>query len=60
MKAFRLPRKTKKKLKGTIWLYPADERGNSLMAWPTRLQKEYDAVKKGIVRDIMEGSTIAA
>jgi len=59
MKKFRLPRKTKKKLKGTIWLYPADEKGNSLMAWPTRLQKDYDAVKKGIVRDIMAGSTKA-
>ncbi len=59
MKPFRLPRKTKKKLKGTIWLYPADEKGSSLMAWLTQLQKDYDAVKKGIVRDIMAGSTKA-
>lgn len=59
MQAFRLPRKTKKKLKKTIWLYPADEKGNSLMAWPTRTQKDYDAVKQGVVRDIMTGSTKA-
>ncbi len=59
MKTFKLPRKIKKKLKKTIWLYPADEKGSSLMAWPTRLPKDYDAVKKGIVRDIMAGSTKA-
>ncbi len=59
MKSFRLPRKVKKKLKKTIWLYPADEKGNSLMAWPTRSQKDYNAVKKGAVRDIMAGSTKA-
>jgi len=60
MKAFRLPRKVKKKLKKTIWLYPADEKGNSLMAWPTRSQKDYNAVIQGVVRDIMAGSTKAS
>lgn len=54
---FRLPRKIKKKLKKTIWLYPADKNGNSLMAWPTHSQKDYDAIKQGIVRDIMADST---
>lgn len=53
MKKFRLPRKTKKKLKG-IWLYPKDEKGNSLMAFPKRNQKDYTALKKGIVRNILD------
>lgn len=57
VKYFRLPRKIKKKLKKTIWLYPADKNGNSLMAWPIHSQKDYDAVKQGIVRDIMANST---
>ncbi len=56
---FRLPRKIKKKLKKTLWLYPADEKGNSLKASPRRSQKDYDALKQGIVRDIMAGSTKA-
>lgn len=51
---FRLPRKVKKKLKGTFWLYPADEDGNSLMAFPTRSQEDYTAVKKGMVRNLMD------
>ncbi len=59
MKPFRLPRKAKKKLKKTIWLYPADEKGNFLMAWPTRSQKDFDAIKQGLVRDIMADSTKA-
>lgn len=53
MKKFRLPRKTKKKLKG-IWLYPKDEIGNSLMAFPKRNQKDYTALKKAIVRNIID------
>jgi len=48
MDKFRLPRKTKRFLKKTIWLYPPDEKGNSLMAWPTKSQEDYTAVKKGI------------
>lgn len=52
MKTFRLPRKTKKKLKG-IWLYPKDELGNSLMAFPKRNQKDYTALKQGIIRNIL-------
>lgn len=56
MPAFRLPRKTKKKLKKTIWLYAPDEKGNSLMAFPTRTQKDYDAYKRGELRDILAGN----
>ena len=51
MKKFRLPRKIKKKLKG-LYLYPADEKGGSLAAWPKRSQEDYDALKKGIVRNL--------
>ncbi|WP_397447284.1 hypothetical protein [Polaribacter sp. R77954] len=52
MKTFSLPRKTKKKLKG-IWLYPKDKQGNSLMAFPRRNQKDYTALKQGILRNII-------
>ncbi len=50
MDKFRLPRKTKKYLKKSMWLYPPDEKGNSLMAWPTKSQEDYQAVKKGIAK----------
>lgn len=49
---FSLPRKTKKRLKKGIWLYSADENGNSLMAFPARSQKDYDAYKKGLLRKL--------
>ncbi len=51
-KKFSLPRKTKKRLKKGIWLYPADEKGNSVMAFPARSQKDYDAYKKGLLRKL--------
>lgn len=54
MKKFRLPRKTKKFAKKGLWLYPADEKGNSLMASPARSQEEYDALKKGTLRNLFE------
>lgn len=54
MKKFRLPRKIKKSLKGNLWLYPADEKGNSLMAFPARSQEDYTALKNGIVRNIID------
>lgn len=57
---FRLPRKVKKKLKGNLWLYPRDEKGNSLMAWPTRYQKDYTDVKKGVVRNLMDSKNAKA
>lgn len=58
-KSFRLPRKIKKKLQKTIWLYPPDKNGNSLMAWPNHDQKDYNAVKQGIAKYIMADSTKA-
>lgn len=50
MGQFRLPRKTKKSLKKTMWLYPPDEKGNSVMAWPAKSQEDYTAIKKGTAR----------
>ena len=58
-KQFKLPRKVKKKLKKTLWHYPQDEKGNSLMASPHREKDDYVAFKKGIVRDIMSSSNKA-
>ena len=54
MKQFRLPRKIKKSLKGNLWLYPADEKGNSLIAHPTNSQEDYLAIKQGIVKNLLE------
>lgn len=53
MKIYRLPRKTKKKLRRGLWLYPPDEKGNSLMASPRRSQEDYDAMKNGVVTNIL-------
>lgn len=58
MKKFRLPRKVKKSFKGKLLLYPADEKGNSLMAQPRRLQKDYDAWKQGILCDLFESKRV--
>lgn len=33
-----------------MWLYPPDEKGNSLMAHPTRSQEDFTALRTGIVR----------
>lgn len=33
-----------------MWLYPPDEKGSSLMAWPAKSQEDYTAVKNGIAR----------
>ena len=54
MKKFRLPRKEKKSLKRGLWLYPADEKGNSLMAHPKRTREDYDAMKKGVLRNLID------
>jgi len=54
MKRFRLPRKIKKSLQRNLWLYPADEKGNSLMAIPTKYQDDYTALKKQIVRNLID------
>ena len=49
---FRLPRKTKKKLK-TIWYtYPKSEKNTYLLAWPYRIEKDYVAYKKGLLREL--------
>lgn len=58
MAIFKLPRLEKKKLRKEIWLYPADEKGNSLVAFPHKYQKDYDAMKKGIVQSIFESRTL--
>ncbi len=52
MKQFRLSRRIKKGLKGKFLLYPPDEKGNRQMAFPTKNQQDYDAVKKKIVNDL--------
>lgn len=54
MNKFRLPRKTKKKLEHKLWLYPADEIGNRLMANPKHCKEDYDAIKKGIVTNLFD------
>lgn len=54
MKKFRLPRKTKKKLDGHCWLYPADEKGGRLMAMPAKKEEDYKALKSGIVKDLLD------
>lgn len=54
MDRFKLPRKTKKALKKGMWLYPPNEHGNSLVARPARLEKDYQAYKKGILRNLIE------
>ena len=60
MKDFRLPRKIKKQLKGKLWLYPADEAGNRLTAFPGKRQEDYNSIKTGIVQDILrQGKTKA-
>ncbi len=51
MKQFRLPRKIKKTLKG-FWLYPADEMGGSLMASPSKYEKDYKALQAGLLRNL--------
>lgn len=52
MKQFRIPWKTKKSLRKTIWLYPPDIKGNSLMAHPTEICEDYEALKKDILRPL--------
>lgn len=52
MKKFRLPRKTKKQLRKGLWFYPMDEKKCSLMASPFRSQKDYDAYKRGELRNL--------
>lgn len=44
---FKLPRKLKKLLKNNIWMYPPDENGDSLAAWPATNKKDFEAYKRG-------------
>jgi hypothetical protein len=60
MKHFRLPRKTKKFLKGKLWLYPADKEGNSLMAQPASSQEDYTAFKQGVVSQFPDSKNASA
>jgi len=54
MKKFRIPRKTKKFLKKGLWLYPADENGNSLMGFPARDDEDFYAYKQGILKNLFD------
>ena len=55
-KKFRLPRKTKKRLKKDFYTYPKSEKNTYLMAWPYRLEEDYVAYKKGLLRGLKEES----
>ena len=54
MKKFRIPRKTKKFLKKGLWLYPADEKENSLMGFPARDEEDFYAYKQGILKNLFD------
>ena len=51
---FRLPRKTKKKLKNDFYTYPISEKNTYLIAWPYKYEKDYIAYKKGLLRGLKE------
>ena len=53
-KKFRLPRKIKKKLKNDLFSYPKSEKDTYLIAWPQRLEEDYVAYKKGLLRGLKE------
>ena len=53
-KKFRLPRKIKKKLKNDLFSYPNSEKDTYLIAWPYRLEEDYVAYKKGLLRGLKE------
>ena len=53
-KKFRLPRKIKKKLKNELFSYPKSEKNTYLIAWPYRLEEDYVAYKKGLLRGLKE------
>lgn len=57
MDKFKLPRLEKKKLRKQIWFYPADEKGNSLVAFPHKYKADYDAMNQGIVQDLFGRQT---
>ncbi|MFV0565724.1 MAG: hypothetical protein ACK5NB_07820 [Flavobacteriaceae bacterium] len=51
---FRLPRKVKKRLKGGLWLYPQDEKGNSIAAFPYKYKEDYNAYKQGVIKRFLD------
>ncbi|WP_282079575.1 hypothetical protein [Aquimarina algiphila] len=53
-KKFRLPRKTKKKLRKGFWLHQLDEKGNSVGANPAKNEEDYSAHKKGELRNLFD------
>lgn len=54
MKKFRIPRKLKKSLKHGFWLYPADENGNYLQAYPDENEADFNAYKSRIIDSLKE------
>ena len=54
MTKFRLPRKTKKKIRKGFYFYPKNERDCYLVAWPRKDQEDYNAFKKGILTNILD------
>ncbi len=53
---FKLPRKKKKFLKKGLWLYTANENGDSLSAKPAKYEKDYLAFKEGSLRNLLKRS----
>ena len=51
-KKFRLPRKTKKKIKKDFYIYPKDNKNSYLVAWPYRIENDYVAYKNGLLREL--------
>ena len=50
MAKFRVPRKTKKKIKKDLWFYPFDEKLNRYrVAFPSEKQEEYNDWKNGVL-----------
>ena len=54
MNGFRLPRKTKKKIRKNFYLYPKDEKDCYPVAFPRESQEDYNAFKKGILTNILD------
>ena len=54
MTKFRLPRKTKKKIRKGFYFYPKDERDFHLVAFPRQNQEDYNAFKKGILSNMLD------
>ncbi len=54
MKKFRLPRKIKKIISKGFYLYPSRSDGSRVWAQPTNNQKDYDALKSGLLENLAE------